>query len=76
MVGETVYIDPHRPARENDFVVVLSINDKTSEINGVVARFIRRTEENVVVEQLNPQQQKKLDNKSVQSIHVIVGASI
>jgi phage repressor protein C with HTH and peptisase S24 domain len=74
--GEIVYVHPWKPVRKGDYVVVQLYNDgREGAVAGMVKRFVRQTNDEVVLEQLNPAKEIKLSAKAVKSIHRIVGSS-
>lgn len=66
--GEIIYIAPNRwPSRGQDCVVV------TKDGGGYLKRFIRRTAEEVVVAQLNPETDISFGLDNVEAVHSVVG---
>tara|TARA_R100001224_G_scaffold2153_1_gene1507 strand:+ start:776 stop:1405 length:630 start_codon:yes stop_codon:yes gene_type:complete len=71
MAREVVYVHPHRPYRENDYVVVqLSANGST---HAIVKRFVELTETHIVLRQHNPDREIKHPRENVVAVHTIVG---
>lgn len=68
--GEVIYIAPNRwPGRGQDCVVV------TRDGGGYLKRFVRRTETEVVVAQLNPAKEISFSLDQVEAVHAVVGRS-
>lgn len=66
--GEIVYVAPHRwPARSQDCVVV------TTEFEGLLKRFVQRTNDVLRLHQLNPDEDLEVPMEQVDSIHSVVG---
>lgn len=66
--GEIVYLAPLRqPLPGQDCVVV------TTEDEGLLKRFVRRTADEVVLHQLNPEKELRMPLTSVAAIHAVVG---
>ena len=72
--GETLHVDPHRPARRGDFVVV-QLAGADGETHGVVKRFINRSDDKLVVEQFQPPQKITYAASAVRAVHLIVGTA-
>jgi phage repressor protein C with HTH and peptisase S24 domain len=72
--GETLHVDPHRPARRGDFVVV-QLAGGDGDQHGVVKRFISRSDDKLVVEQFQPQQKITYAASAVRAVHLIVGTA-
>ena len=73
--GETLHINPHKPARHGDFVAVHLVDQNDGSIYAVIKRFISRSDTDVVVEQYNPAKKITYPLNSVKAIHVIVGTA-
>jgi phage repressor protein C with HTH and peptisase S24 domain len=68
--GEVIYVAPNRwPTRGQDCVVV------TVDGGGYLKRFLRRTETEVVVQQLNPEREIAFALDAVEAVHTVVGRS-
>lgn len=68
--GEIIYIAPNRwPTRGQDCVVV------TRDGGGYLKRFVRRTETEVIVSQLNPAREIAFALDAVEAVHTVVGRS-
>lgn len=70
--GDTVFIDPHRPIRIGDFVLVKFQKDEHSEPRGFAKRLVSRTEKEIVLEQYNPQKKIKFSRSIVKEMHYIL----
>ncbi len=70
--GEILFVDPHRPPRRDDYVVVQLKNGGTA--HAMVKRFVSRNDKEVVLEQHNPSKEIRLAAKTVVAIHRVVGA--
>jgi len=72
--GEIVYVDPVRPPRRGDDVVVqLKAERDGDPPAGYIKRFLRQTADQVVLQQFNPEQEVTFPAERVFRIHVIVG---
>ena len=71
MAREVVYVHPHRPYREGDYVVVqLHANGST---HAIVKRFVELTDTHVILTQHNPDREIRHPRENVAAIHTIVG---
>lgn len=71
--GEALYIDPRRPVRRHDFVVVQFYPNEAGENpQGIVKQFINWTANKLVLQQFNPAKRLELDKKRVKSVHRVV----
>jgi transcriptional regulator with XRE-family HTH domain len=69
-VGETLYAAPHqRPAPRGWCLVT------TRQGLGLIRRFVRRSDEGLVLEQINPPQEMVVRADDVAAIHAIIGTS-
>jgi phage repressor protein C with HTH and peptisase S24 domain len=66
--GEIVYVAPNRrPTAGRDCVVV------TTDGQGLLKRYVRQTDRELVLEQLNPPQELTIPLDQVAQIHMVVG---
>jgi phage repressor protein C with HTH and peptisase S24 domain/DNA-binding XRE family transcriptional regulator len=73
--GETVWLNPHKPAgRGDDVVVQLRPNEEFDAPHGFIKEYVRKTPTKLVVCQHNPQREIEYDLGDVVSIHPIVFA--
>ena len=72
--GEMLHVHPHRPARAGDFVVVQLANGG-DDTHGVVKRFVSRSDDALVVEQMNPSKKISYPADDVRAVHLIVGST-
>lgn len=73
--GETVWLNPHKPAaRGDDVVVQLRPRDEHEPPFGFIKEYVRRTPTKLVVAQYNPAQEIEYDLDQVVSIHPVVFA--
>jgi phage repressor protein C with HTH and peptisase S24 domain len=73
--GELVFIHPSRPVHPGSYVL-LHVSDGHNEIVGMVKKYLRTTEADVIVEQLNPAQELRFPRASVAKMHLVVGSGI
>ncbi len=66
--GEIVLVDPRRPARTGDFVVV-----ELSDDRAIVKRLTKRNDKGITVSQLNPPEEKNISRAEVVGVYRIVG---
>jgi len=74
--GETIYVNPHMPARQGDFVVVQIIEDPEEPPTGYVKQFVSMTGDKLRLRQFNPAKDMTFDRARVMSVHKIVGSGI
>jgi phage repressor protein C with HTH and peptisase S24 domain len=67
--GEIAYVNPSRPPRRGDDVVVQVM--QAGELSGYVKELIQMTEDRVVVRQLNPEKRFTYKRADVRAVHVI-----
>lgn len=73
--GETVWLNPHKPAgRGDDVVVQLRPNDEHDAPHGFIKEYVRKTPTKLVVCQYNPAREVEYELADVVSIHPIVFA--
>lgn len=72
--GDTVYVNPHRPVRRDDYVVVQIHGDEGSPPLGYVKRFVSLDLRTLRLEQLNPKKTLTFPAKRVSKIEKIVGS--
>lgn len=71
--GETVWLNPHKPAaRGDDVVVQMRPADEHEPPFGFIKEYVRKTPTKLVVAQYNPVCELEFDLKDVVSIHPIV----
>jgi phage repressor protein C with HTH and peptisase S24 domain len=70
--GELLFIDPSRPPKRGDDVVVqVAVDD---EICGFVKRFVSASDETTILHQFNPDQDISHPTPDVKAIHLVVGS--
>ena len=72
--GEVVHVNPNRPVRQGDWVVLQVRTGEPGELAGFVKKFVSRSAKEVVVEQLNPPRKLRFPTKDVHAVHKIVGS--
>lgn len=70
--GETVYVDPNRRCVRGNYVVAQLQLEENGPILAYIKRFVRRTDAELVLEQLNPPKELKFPGEAVISVHYIV----
>jgi phage repressor protein C with HTH and peptisase S24 domain len=74
--GELIYVHPGRPATPGSFVVVQFHKDGATPMpSALVKQFVRRDDRQVVLHQLNPDKDLKIQIAQVKAVHRIVGSS-
>lgn len=68
--GELLYVDPVRPARPGDDVIV-----QMADGQGFVKRLVRRTQRIVICRQFNPEEEIEYLASQVRSVHLIISAT-
>lgn len=74
--GETVYVNPHMPARQGDFVVVQVVEDAEELPSGYIKQFVSMTGDKLRLRQFNPAKDMTFDRARVMSVHKIVGSGV
>lgn len=75
--GEMVFINPHMPVRQGDFVVIqVEADEDDGDRLGYVKRFVSLDARRLKVEQLNPRQVLEYPRDRVKAVHKIVFAGI
>ncbi len=70
--GDAVSVNPDRPTRPGDYVVLQIRKGEHGGTSGLIKRLVRKNDREVVVEQFNPAKQLKFSRKDVISIHYIL----
>lgn len=70
--GETVYVDPNRRCVRGSYVVAQVQLEESGPILAYIKRLVRRTDAELVLEQLNPPKELRFPGNSVVSVHYIV----
>ncbi len=68
--GEIVYVAPNRWPRPNQDCVLV-----TTDGQGLLKRFVRRSDEGVVLHQLNPDGPITIETEKISAIHSVVAAA-
>lgn len=66
--GELLYINPIKPIRARDYVLI-----ELADHQAFVKRLVRRTSEKVIVEQFNPQREIEYDRNQIRHMYRVVG---
>jgi phage repressor protein C with HTH and peptisase S24 domain len=69
--GEMVCVNPHRPPRPNDYVVIQISEDDGKTVMAMARRLVSMDEREVVIQQLNPPKTRRLPRKQVVAVHRI-----
>jgi phage repressor protein C with HTH and peptisase S24 domain len=69
--GEVVCVNPHRPPRSNDYVVIQISEDDGKTVMAMARRLVSMDEREVVITQLNPPKTRRLPRKQVLAVHRI-----
>lgn len=73
--GETVFVDPTRRVRRGDFVVAQIHNPQEGEPPlAYIKRFLRHTDQELVLEQYNPPKELRFEHGMVESVHFIAAS--
>ena len=74
--GETAWVNPSRPARRGDDVIVqLHSEDEDGTPFGFIKEYVSKTATHLVLCQYNPQQEVRFLLEEVKSVHTIVQRS-
>jgi SOS-response transcriptional repressor LexA len=68
--GEIVYVNPNRPATRGCFVAV-----ELADGQGLIKRFVRRDDDQLVLAQFNPPKEIRLPIAEVKKVYFITGSS-
>lgn len=69
--GETCYVDPRVRVTRGDYVVVQIQFEDSAVPLAYVKRFIKRNDQELVLEQINPQKELRFEGRFVVSVHYI-----
>ncbi len=70
--GELIYVSERRPARIGDYVVVQTVSPEDGTVEAWCKRLLRRTDDTLVLEQLNPLDEIHLPAGRVRAVHRIL----
>lgn len=70
--GDRIYVDPTRPARAKDDVVVQLIDNTNKKVNGLIKRLISKDDNKLTLEQFNPYTRIEIPTQQVASIHRVL----
>ncbi len=74
--GELVFVNPHKPATSNCFVIVqISVGKDNTPLYATICQFIQKRSEEIVLKQLNPPEDVRIPLEKVVSVHRIVGST-
>lgn len=73
--GELIYVNPHRPPRQGDIVVVQSKDGDFSDIHASLGIYIRTTEHDIVIGKRNPQSEVRFTRQNVTGIHRVLSVN-
>lgn len=72
--GETIYVNPHIPARQGDFVVVQVVEEPEEAPTGYIKQFVSINNDKLRLRQFNPAKDMHFPRERVVSVHKIVGS--
>lgn len=70
--GETVFVNPKRRPVKGDYVIAQIHIDEDSPPLAYVKRLVRRTQDELILEQFNPEKTIRFDGKSVKTVHYVL----
>lgn len=70
--GELVYVSPRRPARPGDYVIVQVQNGEHEEVQAYCKRLLRRTADQLILLQHNPETELNFAMNRVRAVHRIL----
>ena len=70
--GDRLYVDPHRPPRTMDYVVVELHGEDGESGRGYIKRLLRKTPTRVVLEQFNPRKELEFSVDEVKALHRVI----
>jgi SOS-response transcriptional repressor LexA len=68
--GELLYVNPNRPLTKNCFVAI-----ELADGQGLIRQFVRRSEDEVILQQFNPAKEIRLKAAEVKKIYRITGSA-
>jgi phage repressor protein C with HTH and peptisase S24 domain len=74
--GETIFVNPHIPARQGDFVVVQIIEEPEEPPAGYIKQFVSVSGDTLRLRQFNPAKDMHFPRARVVSVHKIVGSGV
>ncbi len=72
--GDVVYVNPHRPCRQGDDVVIQTRLRRGDDITGYVKTFVSRSPKEVVARQYNPASTIQYAAPTVVAVHRVLSA--
>ena len=70
--GETVFVNPRRRPVKNDYVIAEIHVDENSPPLAYVKRLVKRTDQELILEQFNPPKTLRFEGQSVKSVHYVL----
>lgn len=70
--GELIYVSERRPARVGDYVVVQTVDPADGSVQAYCKRLVRRTDDALLLDQLNPAAEIRLPMREVRAVHRIL----
>lgn len=70
--GDRLYVDPHRPARPMDYVVIELHGHDGESGRGYIKRLVRKTPTRLILEQFNPRREIEFNVDEVKAIHRVI----
>jgi phage repressor protein C with HTH and peptisase S24 domain len=70
--GELIYVSERRPARVGDYVVVQTIDPVDGSVQAYCKRLVRRSDDALLLDQLNPAAEIRLPMREVRAVHRIL----
>ena len=70
--GELIYVSERRPARVGDYVVVQTVAPDDGSVQAYCKRLVRRTDDALHLDQLNPAADIRLPMREVRAVHRIL----
>lgn len=71
MPGDLVYVNPHKPAKFGDAVVVQCVNGPEN-YEATIGLLAKRTEKHVTIDKHNPKDQIEIPRETVHEVHKIL----
>lgn len=70
--GDRLYVDPHRPPRTMDYVVIELHSEDGESGRGYIKRLLKKTPTRIVVEQFNPRKEIEFNAGEVKALHRVI----
>lgn len=70
--GDLIYINPHKPPRLGDAVIIQCHNTEDGGLEGTLGIYVRRTERCIVIKKHNPNAEIEIAPELIVSVHKVL----